>query len=198
MSSALAPILFWITVTVLALAIIAVCILAIRMKKNDLISIAAGLLALVIVLVSLPMPPGPPVVTVVLAALSVLISVLGGGPAATYVLRLATKGSVRHGTHGGILVAVDADPAPRDTTAPPPAQHEVLRGGLTIGVLERLAVTASLLAGFPEAIAVVVAIKGVGRFTELAAAEARERFIIGTLASLIWACGSAALTLLAA
>ena len=43
------------------------------------------------------------------------------------------------------------------------------------------------------AIAVVVAIKGVGRFTELATAEARERFIIGTLASLIWACACAAL-----
>ena len=33
-----------------------------------------------------------------------------------------------------------------------------------------------------------MAIKGVGRFSELAAAEARERFIIGTLSSLLWAC----------
>lgn len=33
----------------------------------------------------------------------------------------------------------------------------------------------------------MVAIKGVGRFSELASPEARERFIIGTLASLAWA-----------
>ena len=42
-------------------------------------------------------------------------------------------------------------------------------------------------------VAVVVAIKGVGRFTELAAAESRERFIIGTLSSLTWACACATL-----
>jgi hypothetical protein len=54
-----------------------------------------------------------------------------------------------------------------------------------------LAVAGAILAGFPEALAVVVAIKGVGRFTELASSEARERFIIGTFASLIWACACA-------
>ena len=45
---------------------------------------------------------------------------------------------------------------------------------------------------FPEGLAVLVAIKGVGRFTELEEAEARERFIIGTLTSIIWACACAA------
>jgi len=40
-------------------------------------------------------------------------------------------------------------------------------------------------------LAIVVAVKGVGRFTELEAPEARERFIIGTFASLIWACAAA-------
>jgi hypothetical protein len=68
---------------------------------------------------------------------------------------------------------------------------EVLRGGTTIGVLERLAIAGAIIAGFPEAIAVVIAIKGVGRFSELAAAEAKERFIIGTLASFVWACACA-------
>jgi hypothetical protein len=48
------------------------------------------------------------------------------------------------------------------------------------------------MTGFAEAIAVVVAVKGVGRFTELDAAEARERFIIGTLVSLVWACACGA------
>ena len=67
----------------------------------------------------------------------------------------------------------------------------MLRGGLTIGVLERVATAGSIIAGFPEGLAIVVAVKGVGRFTELDAAEARERFIIGTFASLIWACAAA-------
>jgi hypothetical protein len=73
----------------------------------------------------------------------------------------------------------------------------VLRGGTTIGLLERFATAAAIIAGFPEAIAVVVGIKGVGRFTELNEAEARERFIIGTLVSLIWACACAALVRIA-
>ena len=72
-----------------------------------------------------------------------------------------------------------------------------MRGGTTIGYLERLAVVIALIAGYPEAIAIVVAVKGVGRFSELAAAEARERFIIGTLSSLLWACILGALVRLA-
>ena len=54
-----------------------------------------------------------------------------------------------------------------------------------------------LVAGFPAAIAVIVALKGIGRFTELATPAARERFIVGTLASLVWACAVAAITPLA-
>jgi hypothetical protein len=68
---------------------------------------------------------------------------------------------------------------------------EVLRGGTTIGLLERIAIAGAIVAGFPEAVAVVVAIKGVGRFSELAAPEAKERFIIGTLASFVWASACA-------
>ncbi|MCY7288619.1 MAG: hypothetical protein LH624_10320, partial [Cryobacterium sp.] len=124
---------------------------------------------------------------------------VGGGPAALLALRLATNNSVPPGQHGGILVENGGATSGTDVAGPTaPAEpgtfvHEVLRGGLMIGILERLAVAGAILAGFPEAIAVVVAIKGVGRFTELATAEARERFIIGTLASLIWACACAAL-----
>ena len=73
----------------------------------------------------------------------------------------------------------------------------MLRGGQAIGLLERLAVAGTIVAGFPAALAVIVAVKGVGRFTELDAAEARERFIIGSLVSLIWACASAAVAVLA-
>jgi len=74
----------------------------------------------------------------------------------------------------------------------------VLRGGTWIGVLERLAITGSVLAGVPEAVAVVLAIKGLGRYPELREthpderSRAAERFIIGTLASYLWAGGVAA------
>lgn len=80
---------------------------------------------------------------------------------------------------------------------PGPAVPGVLRGGAWIGMLERLAITGSVLAGFPEAVAVVLAVKGLGRYPELREAHpdrrspAAERFIIGTLASYTWAglCG---------
>jgi hypothetical protein len=68
----------------------------------------------------------------------------------------------------------------------------VLRGGLVIGVLERLAVTVAILGGQPVAIAYVVAVKALGRYAELKETPAAsERFIIGTLASLLWAAGVA-------
>ncbi|WAP51046.1 hypothetical protein OL239_14175 [Arthrobacter sp. ATA002] len=74
-----------------------------------------------------------------------------------------------------------------------PAPGSVLRGGLVIGVLERLAVAASVLASEPVAIAYVVAIKGLGRYAELKdTPAAAERFIIGTLTSMLWAVGVAA------
>jgi len=71
------------------------------------------------------------------------------------------------------------------------------RGGTVIGYLERLAAVVAIVVGYPEAIAVVVAIKGIGRFSELGEPEARERFIVGTLASLVWACVVGALLRLA-
>jgi len=76
--------------------------------------------------------------------------------------------------------------------------REVLRGGMTIGLLERFAAAGTIMAGFPEGLAVLIAIKGVGRFTELEEAEARERFIIGSLTSIIWACACAGLFRMAA
>jgi hypothetical protein len=74
------------------------------------------------------------------------------------------------------------------------SSERILRGGAIIGILERLAVCLAILAGQPVAIAYVVAIKGLGRFAELKATPvAAERFIIGTLASMLWAAGIAAL-----
>ena len=78
--------------------------------------------------------------------------------------------------------------------AVPVSSVRILRGGAIIGVLERLAVCFAILAGQPVAIAYVVAIKGLGRFAELKETPvAAERFIIGTLTSLLWAAGVAAL-----
>lgn len=70
----------------------------------------------------------------------------------------------------------------------------VLRGGAWIGALERAAVFGSLVAGWPEGVAIAVALKGLGRYPELrtdAHTGAAERFIIGTFASVLWACGCA-------
>lgn len=79
----------------------------------------------------------------------------------------------------------------RDEDEAPP-----LRGGLMIGVLERLAVTVCVVSGYASGIAVVVAIKGLARYGELSTPAQREQFIIGTLASLLWAAGTAGAILL--
>ena len=87
------------------------------------------------------------------------------------------------------------------------ALDSLLPGGSWIGALERLAVFASLLAGMPEGVAVVLAVKGLGRYPELkvdqmARADGRvdrsavgERFIIGTFVSVLWAAACAYLVL---
>jgi F0F1-type ATP synthase membrane subunit c/vacuolar-type H+-ATPase subunit K len=80
---------------------------------------------------------------------------------------------------------------------------EVLRGGALIGALERGAIFAAVVAGWPEGLAVVLAIKGLARYPELrgpdqvtAAAHAvAERFIIGTFVSVLWAVTCAGLLL---
>jgi F0F1-type ATP synthase membrane subunit c/vacuolar-type H+-ATPase subunit K len=79
--------------------------------------------------------------------------------------------------------------AGRRQSTPLPAPPEVLRGGAAIGVLERAAVAATLLAGWPEGLAVVLAVKGLARYPELREARAGEQFIIGTFTSVLWAVG---------
>lgn len=108
--------------------------------------------------------------------LAVVASVAGGGPVATGVLHAADPAAV--GVGGGAQ-----DP-------------ELLRGGAWIGVLERAALTGTLLAGWPEGLAVVLAVKGLGRFDELRTPAAAERFIVGTLASALWAAACAGVVVL--
>lgn len=76
---------------------------------------------------------------------------------------------------------------------------DILRGGALIGVLERAAIFASLVAGWPEGLALVLALKGLGRYPELRNQEhtgTAERFIIGTFSSVLWACACAGMATL--
>lgn len=93
----------------------------------------------------------------------------------------------------GELTAGGARP-PADVPGPAPMPGQrILRGGAIIGVLERLGVCLAILTAQPVAIAYIVAIKGLGRFAELKETPvAAERFIIGTLTSMLWAAGVAA------
>lgn len=143
--------------------------------------VAAALLALAIVLASLPGVVAPLPVTVAVTAAALVTAVPGGDP----ITRLAltrTAFDEEEGTHGGVVDRASG--------------RELLRGGRVIGLLERLAVAGAIVAGFPEALAVIIAIKGVGRFSELENGAVRERFIVGTLASWIWAAAAASVVLL--
>lgn len=107
----------------------------------------------------------------IVAALGAL-AVAAGSPITQWVFRRVDAPS-RRGPRPGVTAA-----------------QAVLRGGRWIGMLERAAAFVGILAGWPESVAVVVAVKGLGRYGELRSASpgAAERFIIGTLTSLVWGC----------
>lgn len=129
------------------------------------------------------------------------LAAAGGGPLAEVVLRMASgrlflralrdgsrRGAGEHGSgEQGVDQVLEADQE---------AAASELRGGAMIGVLERLAVAGALLAGASQGLALVVAVKALGRYPELRTAGASERFIIGTLASLLWASAAAGTGLL--
>nr|BFF11002.1 hypothetical protein GCM10025699_23050 [Microbacterium flavescens] len=158
--------------------------LSTRRPREIPLLIAGGLVVLSLLIVAVTPVDVPPMIAVVIALLGTALAAAGGF-VTRRVLEVATHGRVPEGINGGIMLRPAAVPGIVAEDAP---AREVLRGGTTIGYLERLGVALAIVVGFPEAIAVVVAVKGIGRFSELAAAEARERFIIGTLASLLWAC----------
>lgn len=90
----------------------------------------------------------------------------------------------------------EREPEPGDPADPGAA---LLRGGSLIGIFERAGVTATLLAGWPEGLAVVLALKGLGRFPELKSSQgqgAAERFILGTSVSVLVAAACAGLSVL--
>ncbi len=124
--------------------------------------------------------------TTVLVLLAGALAAAGGGPVTALVFDLVDRREI-------------ATAAPSESMEQ--ASH-VLRGGAWIGVLERMAIFATLVAGWPEGLAIVLAVKGVGRYPELGpgpdggSTGAAERFIIGTFTSVLWACGCAAVVLL--
>lgn len=141
-------------------------------------AVAALLLALALGLV----PDGQDPVVRTLGVVAVgSVGVLCGSAVTGTVLGFAMRDDVRRGEHGGILVRRADEPVPARS------EPEVLRGGAVIGYLERFAIVGAALVGHLEIVAAVIAIKGLGRFTELDSAAARERFIVGTLTSTCWA-----------
>jgi len=112
------------------------------------------------------------------------LATLGGGPVTTSVLALADRGNPRKQS---TLVA-----------------GEVLRGGALIGALERAAIFGAVASGWPEGLAVILALKGLARYPELRSPDqpqavtpqaVAERFIIGTFTSVLWSVACAGLLL---
>jgi hypothetical protein len=129
---------------------------------------------------SLPAAPPPGIGVPLWIALG-LLAVVAGSPLVSLVLHLASPRTVPLKVQNSVFVTRGGE------------QQEELRGGVTIGLLERLAFVGCVLLGQPGGIAVIVAVKGLGRFNELNTEQTRERFIVGTLASLTWvgACTAA-------
>ena len=116
-----------------------------------------------------------------LTALLGALAVAGGGPLTSAVFR-----------------QVDGTRTPVDGSVRDAAH--VLRGGAWIGALERTAVFAALASGWPEGLALTLALKGLGRYPELRHQDRpgiAERFLIGTFVSVLWACACAGLLRLA-
>lgn len=100
------------------------------------------------------------------------------------------------GDSAGTTTGTESGAQPPAERPAPTGSHpeEILRGGLWIGILERLAVAGCILLDYPAGIAVVVAIKGLGRFSTLRdepASGVSERFLVGTLTSYLWAAAVA-------
>jgi hypothetical protein len=127
---------------------------------------------------------------------ALVLGVVAATTAGSHVVRAVFRLTRREFLPGRVRGTSEAPGSarPEETAgAPPvPARPEaVLRGGAWIGYLERGAVAATVLAGWPEGVALVLAVKGVGRYSELRETNAPETFIIGTLASLLWAAAAA-------
>lgn len=139
---------------------------------------------------------------VIVVALHGVLAVVGGGIVTKVVFRLVDEHREEEPRFADFIEkpGAQADSAPHRIGAGGGVAQaaSVLRGGAWIGALERLAIYAGVVASWPEAIAVVLAVKGLGRYPELRNGErsaVAERFIIGTFVSVLWACGCAGLAI---
>ena len=135
-------------------------------------------------------------IDLLIAAGAALLAAVAGLPVTSGVLRLAAREDGAGENDLGELEGEDsteysaedsAEPNVPDPT--PTASTGVMRGGLMIGVLERALAAAAVALGRGEVLAVIIAVKGLGRIPELKNSRAAgERFIIGTFASLGVGC----------
>lgn len=111
-------------------------------------------------------------------------AVLWGGNVVTRVFRLAERTRATE---------VPEEPEHPEVIARLTHAATFLRGGEWIGYLERLTVFGTVLAGFPEGIAVAMVVKSFARYPEIKASStgAAERFIIGTFVSVLYGCACA-------
>jgi hypothetical protein len=175
-----APSILWLIVLLIGVAALIPVVLATLQRRFWLALFALAPVGAGLLLVGLHMSqPQNPLFVVVLGVVFAALATAAGGPLVSFVMTTITKLPEPTNANAGI---------PKDENASPTApSQQILRGGATIGYLERFALVGSLALGQPAAIAIIVAIKGLGRFTELDTSVARERFIIGTLVSLTWA-----------
>ncbi|MGZ8179677.1 hypothetical protein ACXVUM_17240 [Williamsia sp. SKLECPSW1] len=191
------------TVTVIALAMCATVSVVSsashgRVLKTAAVAVATAALA-VAAIASAVASPAEGSVRGIVVTLVVVVAAFGGVALVPVVFDLV---EIDHRDTD------DRDQLPRDDETPPEGDDETrrrdddtgrrpLRGGRVIGVLERLAVVGALVAGWPEGIAVVLAVKGLARYPEIRDQHAGEQFIIGTFASVLWAVAAAGVARLA-
>jgi len=162
-------------------AVLVVSLANLRRPSTALMAVCGLLIAAALVVVVVAPPSGvSALVGIPLTVLGIAAATIGGNPFTRRALDIATGDRVRETADGGILIIAANEADPENT-------RTLMRGGTVIGYLERIATVIAIAVGFPEAVAAVIAVKGIGRFPELAESEARERFIIGTVASLLWA-----------
>ena len=110
--------------------------------------------------------------------IALVAALLTGGPVTSCLLAIADQASREQG---------------------PRVHRTILRGGAWIGAVERVAMAASILTGWTTGIAVIIAVKGLGRYPEIKSGQGTgvaERFILGTFVSLGWAAACAGIALL--
>jgi hypothetical protein len=127
------------------------------------------------------------ILKVLVVVVVAVATVWGGSPLVRLLFRLADRSERT---------------APIEETSPPPgpihAAAGQLRGGFWIGLLERLAIFATIMAGYGGGLVVILGVKSLARYPELRAEDRRgaaERFIIGTFTSSLVAAAGAGLAL---